>query len=208
MLRKAVSWTMAPAGERERGVILAGKGKEKKERQKSLMDKIVKDPFLTDEELSEHFGVSIQTIRLDRLELGIPELRERIKSVAEGTYANVMSISGKEIVCELLDIDLGKKGMSMLETDDSMAFEKTNIVRGQFIYAQAESLAIAVIDADVALIGVANIKYKQPVRSGQKLVAHAEIIKRRGNKFFVWVRIKLKMQEVFRGKFILVSLDE
>ena len=108
MLRKAVSWTMAPAGERERGVILAGKGKEKKERQKSLMDKIVKDPFLTDEELSEHFGVSIQTIRLDRLELGIPELRERIKSVAEGTYAKVRSIYGKEIVGELLDIDLGK----------------------------------------------------------------------------------------------------
>jgi acyl-CoA thioesterase FadM len=81
-------------------------------------------------------------------------------------------------------------------------------VRGQFIYAQAESLAIAVIDADVALIGVANIKYKQPVRSGQKLVAQAEIKKQRGNKFFVWVRIKLKMQEVFRGKFILVALDE
>lgn len=187
---------------------MAGKGKEKKERQKSLSEKIVKDPFLTDEELCEHFGVSVQTIRLDRLELGIPELRERIKSVAEGIYSKVRTISGKEIVGELLDIDLGKKGISILETNDSMAFEKTNIVRGQFIYAQAESLAIAAIDADVALIGVANIKYKKPVRAGQKLVAQAEIIKRRGNKFFVWVRIKLKMQEVFRGKFILVALDE
>ena len=47
------------------------------------------------------------------------------------------TISGKEIVGELLDIDLGKKGISVLETDDSMAFEKTNIVRGQFTYAQA-----------------------------------------------------------------------
>ena len=28
------------------------------------------------------FGVSIQTIRLDRLELGIPELRERMKHMA------------------------------------------------------------------------------------------------------------------------------
>ena len=36
------------------------------------MERIVKDPFLTDEELSEHFGVSIQTIRLDRLELEYP----------------------------------------------------------------------------------------------------------------------------------------
>ena len=46
------------------------------------MDIINKDPFITDEELSETFNVSIQTIRLDRLELGIPELRERIRSVA------------------------------------------------------------------------------------------------------------------------------
>ncbi len=183
------------------------RGKNKKERQRALSEEIAEDPFLTDEELSECFKVSIHTIRLDRMELGIPELRERIKSVAEGTYAKVRTISGREIVGELLDVDLGEKGISMLETDSSMAFEKTNIIRGQFIYAQAESLAIAVIDANVALIGVANIKYKQPVHSGQKLIAQAKVTRRRGNKFFVWVKIKHKMQEVFRGKFILVALE-
>ncbi|MBA1333814.1 MAG: Transcription factor FapR [Firmicutes bacterium] len=184
------------------------KGLSKRERQKSLEEKIRKDPFLTDEELSEYFDVSIQTIRLDRMELGIPELRERMRSVAEGTYTRVRSLAGKEIIGELVDLDLGKKGISILEADASMAFEKTNVVRGQFIYAQAESLAIAVIDADVALIGVANIKYKQPVTAGQKLVAQAEVVRQRGNKYFVWVKIKLRMQEVFRGKFILVAMDE
>jgi acyl-coenzyme A thioesterase PaaI-like protein len=184
------------------------KGLSKKERQQRLEEKIARDPFLTDEELSEFFDVSIQTIRLDRMELGISELRERIRSVAEGTYSKLRSITGKEIVGELVDLEPGKRGISILETGDAMSFEKTNIVRGQFIYAQAESLAIAVIDAEVALIGVANIKYKQPVRSGQKLVAQAEVVKQRGNKFFVWVKIRLKMQEVFRGKFILVSLDD
>jgi hypothetical protein len=48
--------------------------------------------------LSEFFDVSIQTIRLDRMELGISELRERIRSVAEGTYSKLRSIAGKEIV--------------------------------------------------------------------------------------------------------------
>jgi acyl-coenzyme A thioesterase PaaI-like protein len=188
--------------------LLVRKGLSKKDRQKSLEDKIDRDPFLTDEELSDFFDVSIQTIRLDRMELGIPELRERIRSVAEGTYKKVRSLTGKEIVGELVDLELGKRGISILETDASMSFEKTNVVRGQFIYALAESLAIAVIDADVALIGVANIKYKQPVRSGQKLVAQAEVVRQRGNKYFVWVKIRLKMQEVFRGKFILVAMDE
>jgi len=32
-------------------------------------------------------GVSVPTIRLDRLELGIPELRERIKNVAQKIIA-------------------------------------------------------------------------------------------------------------------------
>lgn len=182
-------------------------GMSKRERQKSLLEKIEQDPFVTDEELSEAFTVSIQTIRLDRLELGIPELRERIKNVAENNYSKVKSIHGKEIVGELIDLELGKSGMSILETDSSFAFEKTDVVKGHHIFAQAESLAIAVIDASVALIGVANIKYKNPVFAGDKLVAKAEVTRTRGNKYFVWVFIKVKQVEVFRGKFILVSFS-
>ena len=180
----------------------------KKERQQILSDKIKSDPFLTDEELSELFNVSIPTIRLDRLEMGIPELRERIKNVAENNYSKVKSLQGGEIVGELIDITLGRYGVSILETDDSMAFEKTRIIRGHFIYSLAESLAIAVIDAHVALVGVANIKYKIPVYSGCKLIAKAEVKQVRGSKYIVWVRIFEKQTEMFRGKFILVSLEK
>ncbi len=180
----------------------------KKERQQILSEKIKDDPFLTDEELSELFSVSVPTIRLDRLEMGIPELRERIKNVAENNYSKVKSLQGGEIVGELIDIILGKYGVSMLETDDSMAFEKTRIIRGHYIYSLAESLAIAVIDAHVALVGVANIKYKIPVYSGCKLVAKAEVKQVRGSKYIVWVKIYEKQVEMFRGKFILVSLEK
>ena len=173
-----------------------------------LIGKIKEDPFLTDEELADLFNVSVPTIRLDRLEMGIPELRERIKSVAENNYSKVKSLQGGEIIGELIDISLGKYGVSILETDDSMAFEKTRIIRGHFIYSLAESLAIAVIDADVALVGVANIKYKNPVYSGTRLVAKAEVKQIRGSKYIVWVRIYEKQVEMFRGKFILVSLEK
>jgi acyl-coenzyme A thioesterase PaaI-like protein len=180
----------------------------KKERQSVLLEKLSQDPFLTDEELAEIFKVSVPTIRLDRLELGIPELRERIRNVAKKNYSKVKSLKSKEIVGELLDISLGAGGISMLETDDSMAFERTKIIRGHYIYSLAESLAIAVIDADVALVGVANIKYKTPVYSGSKLLAKAEVKKVKDNKFIVWVNILHKQVEVFRGKFILVSLKK
>ncbi|MCX7749775.1 MAG: transcription factor FapR [Clostridia bacterium] len=180
----------------------------KKERQKVLLEKIKSDPFLTDEELAESFSVSVPTIRLDRLELGIPELRERVKNVAEKNYSKLKSLQSKELVGELLDISLGKSGISILETDEGMAFQKTRIVRGHFIYSLAESLAIAVIDAQVALVGVANIKYKTPVYAGTKLIAKAEVREVRGSKFIVWVKILEKQVEVFRGKFILVSLEK
>ncbi|MBM7581221.1 acyl-coenzyme A thioesterase PaaI-like protein [Caldicoprobacter guelmensis] len=180
----------------------------KKARQKALLERLKADPFLTDEELSDIFHVSVQTIRLDRLELGIPELRERIKSVAERNYDKIRAIGGQEIVGELIELELGKSGISILTPTEDMVFQKTKIVRGHYIYAQAESLAIAVIDAKVALIGVANIKYKVPVYLGDKLVAKAEVVRRRGNKYFVWVKTKVNHQEAFRGKFILVSMED
>lgn len=179
----------------------------KKERQGILIDKIKFDPFLTDEELAELFNVSIPTIRLDRLELGIPELRERIKNVAEKNYEKVKSLASKEIIGELIEIELGERAISVLETNQSMAFERTKVIRGHFIYSLAESLAIALIDANVALVGVANIKYKIPVYAGSKLVAKAQLKRKKGNSYIVWVKITHRQIEVFRGKFILVSLE-
>lgn len=187
---------------------MGNKRLSKKDRQLRLRNRLKEDPFLTDEELMQEFNVSIQTIRLDRLELGIPELRERIKNVAEQNYSKVRAIGGTEIVGELVDLNLGKSGISILETDEDMGFKKTNIVRGHYIFAQAESLAIAVIDAEVALTGVANIKYKTPVKAGSKLIAKAEVVKRRGNKYFVHVFIYVGQKQVFRGKYILVSVEQ
>ena len=45
---------------------------QKKARQQRLQQLLARNPFLTDEHLAETFQVSIQTIRLDRLALGIP----------------------------------------------------------------------------------------------------------------------------------------
>lgn len=52
------------------------KRRSKKERQELLQQTIESNPFITDEDLAEKFQVSIQTVRLDRMELSIPELRE------------------------------------------------------------------------------------------------------------------------------------
>lgn len=180
----------------------------KKERLIKLQEEIDLNPFLRDEELSEIFNVSIQTIRLDRLSLNIPELRERVKTVATANHDKVKTLSQGEIVGELIDLQLNESAISFLETDKEMVFEKTQIVKGHYIFALVESLAMAVIDAPVAITGVANIKYTVPVFAKQRLIAKAKVTKIRENKeYYVHVKVSEKENQVFRGKFILTAIS-
>ena len=181
---------------------------KKKERQELLARKVKDKPFLTDEELAKELAVSVQTIRLDRLELGIPELRGRIRRMAERAQHKVKSIETGDVVGELIDLELGRSGISLLRVTEDMVFQKTQIAKGYYMFSQANSLALAIIDAPMAVTGIANVKYKVPVHVGEKLIAKAEIVRVRGNKTFVWVKTRNDEREVFRAKFILVSWGE
>ena len=95
---------------------------KKQERQKQLQEKLNITPFLTDEELATHFNVSVPTIRLDRLELGIPELRERIRVMATGQSQEAVEHVPYEVVGELIDVTEGQQALSMLRTTSDMEF--------------------------------------------------------------------------------------
>jgi acyl-coenzyme A thioesterase PaaI-like protein len=177
-------------------------------RQADLNAVLRDDPFLTDHDLATMFSVSVQTIRLDRLALGLPELRERLRQAAELVHARVRSLGQREIVGELVDIQLGQQGISILATTDEMVFEKTRIVRGHYLFAQAESLALAIVDADIVVTGLANVKYKRPVQVGERLVAKAEILRRRTNKHVVLVTTRSADEQVFRAKFMVADLAD
>jgi len=182
----------------------------KDKRREMFLDMISKDPFQTDEEIADALSVSVPTVRLDRAVLSIPELRERVRKLAADTHGKIRSLDSDEIIGQIVELELNNSGVSILEADSSMVFEKTGIVRGHFIYALAETLAIAVINEDTALVGVANVKYSVPVFAGSRLIARCELrdVKVIGEKrYFVWVKIYEKKTEVFRGKFILVSLS-
>ncbi len=167
----------------------------KQERRRKLVSIIKENPFLKDDELSRELSVSVSTIRMDRAELGIAEYRERV--------ANAAKEQKPSHVGEVIDLDLFNKAISMLETDESMLFDGTGIVKSQYIYALAEELALNVIDAKAALVKVANVKYVNEVHAGEKLIAHSAVVRKRENEYIVRVIIKVKMNEVFRGKFSL-----
>lgn len=179
---------------------------KKQERQKQLAEKLNITPFVTDEELAQHFSVSVPTIRLDRLELGIPELRERIKAMATEHSNELVAIPHQDLVGDLIDLTEGQQALSMLQTTSDMV-DGSGYVDPQYLYAQANSLAKAVIGVPVATAGVGNIKHKKPVTAGVNLVAKAEVIRRTAGKYYIWVFIKDKVKEVFRAKFIMEPIE-
>ena len=181
---------------------------KKRRRQETLVEAVRKEPFLTDEALAKRLAVSVQTVRLDRTELGIPELRARVRTLAENAREKVRAIPHTEVIGDLLSLELGVRGTSALKVTDDLIFAESEIARGTALFSQANLLALAIIDAPLAITGVANVKYKVPIRKGDTVIAHAEIVKVRGNKIFIWVKTLREGKEVFRAKFIVVSLDQ
>ena len=176
---------------------------EKEVRQKQLKNFLEKNPFHTDEELASEFGVSIQTIRLDRVALGIPELRERVKWVAQNNYEKVRSITSSEIVGELVDLKLNEEAISILDITDNMLMENKEIAKAHYLFDQANTLAIALIEADFVLTGSARVRYRKPVSAGDRVIAKAVVKTTKKNAHLISVYSKVNSEIVFKGQFIV-----
>lgn len=176
----------------------------KKERQQQLKTTIEETPFITDEELSKKFNVSIQTIRLDRLELSIPELRERIKDVAKSKLnEEVRSLQIEEIIGEIVDLEMDKSAISIFDVKSEHVFSRNRIARGHHLFAQANSLAVALINDELALTAKANVKFTRQVKESERVVAKAKVIKNdeERNRTLVAVHCYVGQDVVFIGEF-------
>lgn len=176
------------------------------ERQRQLRDLVALSPLQTDEDLAQYFGVSVPTIRLDRLHLGIPELRLRSEGLARRSVNQITGRQSSDMVGELLDLEVGKGGRSVLDTDPSMGLVRTGVLKSHHLFAQADSLARAVVDGDVVLTGLANAKFKQPVMAGEQIMAHAEVIRSTGTRWVVLVVSHVRGEAVFRAKFVVFAM--
>ncbi|MCI6223399.1 MAG: transcription factor FapR [Succiniclasticum sp.] len=177
-------------------------------RQKRLQSLIRKNPFLTDSQLAERLHVSVPTVRLDRVCLNIPELRVRTRLMADEAQTRLRAIDKKDIVGELVDLELNKVGISTLTITNDMVLEKTGVGRGYFMFAMADTLALALVDTDFALTAVSNVKYKIPVHPGDRLVAKAEVMNMKEDRYYIKVIIRSEEAEVFRAKFIIVAVGQ
>jgi acyl-coenzyme A thioesterase PaaI-like protein len=177
--------------------------KSKRERQRLLQETIQENPFITDEELAEKFSVSVQTIRLDRLELSIPELRERIKHVAQQSLADkVRALPIEEVIGEIIDIEPDHSAISIFDVKAEHVFKRNRIARGHHLFAQANSLAVAVINDELALTAKANIRFTRQVKENERVVAKAKVIGEKENgRTIVEVNSYVGQELVFSGTF-------
>lgn len=179
----------------------------KHERHQALRMEIEKNPFSTDEELAHYFRVSVSTIRLDRAELGIPELRERTRVVAHEAYGTLKSLGEQELIGLLKELNVGKSGRSELRIEESMVLSKARVARGHHLFAQANSLAIALVDAEMAVTGSVELKFLRPAHLGETVSAEGRVIKRKGNKYWVDISAQVEGEKVLMGQWILFGFD-
>lgn len=150
--------------------------KTKQERQQLLKETIEQTPFITDDDLAKKFNVSIQTIRLDRMELAIPELRERIRSVATNQWnETVKALTIDDVIGEIIDLELDERAISIMKIQPEHVFSRNKIARGHHLFAQANSLAVAVINDDLALTAKVEIKFTRQVKESEQVVAKATV---------------------------------
>lgn len=184
--------------------------KPKAERQKQLKETIDQKPFITDEELAKMFAVSIQTIRLDRMELAIPEVRKRIKTVATNQWnETVRALSIEDVIGEIIDLELDKRAISLLIIGEEHVFTRNKIARGHHLFAQANSLAVAVINDELALTARSELKFTRQVKLGERVVAKA-VVKGENEKGLTIVQVSsfVENEIVFKGVFHMYRSTE
>ncbi|WP_163653890.1 transcription factor FapR [Listeria sp. PSOL-1] len=183
----------------------------KKERQKRLQEAIDENPFITDEQLADLFHVSVQTVRLDRVALSIPELRVRIEQVASVNYADaVKSLPIDEVIGEIIDINPGKSAISLFDVGPEHVFKRNKIARGHHLFAQANSLATAVIPNELALTTQSAVRFVRSVKEGERVIAKAKVREKTDQRAITIVDIKSYVGDeiVLKGKFEMYHATE
>lgn len=181
--------------------------RSKIDRQDALSLILNETPLLTDVELAEHFQVSVQTIRLDRLECSIPEVRKRMKTAAQQNLDQIKALSEDEVIGEVIDLNLDKNAISLLDITQDHVFTRNQIARGHYLFAQANSLAIAVMNEEVALTSSANIRFLRPVKLHERVIAKAEVIDSTQEKTRIKVKSYILEELVFMGTFLVHRID-
>jgi hypothetical protein len=162
---------------------------------------------MSDSELARELCVSVGTIRLDRGVLNVPELRERARQMAENASSRLTSMKQEEVLGEIIELEPNRLALSVLSTNREYAFRHTDLIADHYIYAQAASLAIAVVKEELAIVGSARAQFKRPARVGDRLMACAKVGTHKDNKYVVSVHTRIANRERCGGRCVVEAIN-
>jgi acyl-coenzyme A thioesterase PaaI-like protein len=117
----------------------------------------------------------------------------------------VRSLPLHEVIGDVVDLQLDNSGISIFDIKEEHVFSRTGIARGHHIFSQANSLAVAVINEEIALTASADIRFIRSVKLYEKCIAKAYVrhISGSNGKAKVEVFTYVGDELVFQGNFLI-----
>ncbi|NLI96005.1 MAG: transcription factor FapR [Synergistaceae bacterium] len=181
---------------------------QKKVRQRRLLKLLEANPLMTDEDLARSLSVSVSTIRLDRALLNVPELRERMREMAEKASGPLSAMKRASLFGELLGLEPGQWGLSLLVPDIEMVSTEEGAIGGHYLFAQAATLALATVQQGSAWIESARLRFLRAVFAEERCIARSKVGTHKNGRSVVSVRTRVMDEDVFVARFILVTESE
>src|SRR5690625_5818869 len=115
----------------------------------------------------------------------------------------VKSLPLEEVIGDVIDLELDQRAISIMTIQPEQVFSRNKIARGHHLFAQANSLAVAVINDELALTNKSEINFKRQVKLGEKVVCKAKVTSKLNSKTTVEINSYVKEDLVFTGEFLM-----
>ncbi len=92
-------------------------------------------------------------------------------------------------------------------TTDRMAADARGLVHGGFIFGMADYAAMLAVNDPNVVLGAADSRFLKPVRSGETVVAEAQVESVEGKKHMVTVKVSRDEELVYQGTFSCFVLE-
>ena len=107
-----------------------------------------------------------------------------------------------------IKIETGKSALVELVASEYMVVDDEGLIHGGFAFGLADYAAMLAVNDPFVVLGGADVRFKAPVKMGQKMIAEAVIDLVDNRKRIVRVEIKVDERLVFKGTFTCFVLNK
>lgn len=128
--------------------------------------------------------------------------------MAEQNYGQIRSIEANEIIGDLIQVEPDIEAQSLIEITEDTVFAKTQIARGHILFAQANSLCVALIHNPTVLTQESQVEFIEKVKLNDTVRAKAQVIDKTCKHYIIEVNSYVKDKLVFKGNFKMFYISE